>query len=101
MTLQVIKTICLVVMLLCVYLIHRNDRVYEYQTDLNHRCYEICSAYCNTLPNDEEYYEKIEKQWDLITSISYVKMLFMFWRPLKDEYWLAEEQIDFLNRTII
>ena len=91
--------ISLVIVLLCIYLPCRYDMAYEYKTDLNYRCYEVCIAYIDTLSNDDECYENFKKHWTEIVDIPYVKMILMFWRPLEDEYWLTEEQIDFLNGT--
>ena len=105
MTLQISKTICLVIMFLCVYLIQRNDKVYLYNKDLIYR-YKSIQSYINTLSLDEdmhqrEKYENFNKLWNEICQIPYVKMVLMFWIPLKDKYWLTEEQMNFLNRTNI
>lgn len=93
-------------------LLQKRKEYYEnfkkHWNELNNRGDEICSAYLSALLNDKElsqkckeYHENCEKHWNEILEIPYAKMLFMFWIPLKDKYWLTEEQMNFLNRTNI
>ena len=83
--------------------LYRNEKVCKYQQDLNDRGYQICVNYLHSIPSesyDEEAckkHEELRKQWHSIVSISYDKMLWQFWKPLKDKYWLTKEQIEFLN----
>lgn len=81
----------------------RNTKVRDYKIELCDRCCEVCNNYILSIPNgcfgveEEIYLYQLRRLWDSINSISYDKMLFQFWKPLKDEYWLTQEQIDFLN----
>lgn len=76
----------------CYFGFYRNTKVRAYKLELNEKCSKICIS---NLSN--EHYYQLEKLWDEIANISYIKMLFQFWKPLKNEYWLTKEQIDFLN----
>ncbi len=94
--------IFLVTLLLILYFLIRNDLVFRFTKELNHRCYEIVKSYLSTcgdiLTRDEVRYHKyLSSIWDSITNISYTEMLFSF-KPLKPKYWLTKEQQDFLNR---
>jgi len=81
----------------------RNEDVYKYRCQLIDRSYNVCESYLMSIPPEEygkenkEYHDKLRNIWSSITNISYDKMLWMFWKPLEDEYWLTKEQIDFLN----
>ena len=81
----------------------RNDEVYQYRIQLCDRSYNVYTSYLMSIPSgeyskeNEEYHDKLRNIWTSIVDISYDKMLWMFWKPLKDEYWLTKEQIDFLN----
>lgn len=81
----------------------RNSKVCDYKIELNDRCCKVCNDYLTSIPGrcfgeeQEQYYLHLRKLWEGINDISYDKMLYQFWKPLKDEYWLTQEQIDFLN----
>lgn len=83
--------------------LYRNEKVCEYQQSLNNRGYQICINYLHSIPSesyDEEArkkHEELRRQWNSIVNISYDKMLWQFWKPLKDKYWLTKEQIEFLS----
>ena len=99
---NVTAAVVLLVTLLMGYFLIRNELVFRFTTWLNHRCYEIIDTYLcscgDTLTEDEiKNHRYFRSVWDSITNIPYAKMLFSF-KPLKPEYWLTEEQQDFLNR---
>ena len=81
----------------------RNEKVYQYRIQLCDRSYDVCESHLMSIPPEEfskenkEYHDKLRNIWASIMDISYDKMCWMFWKPLKDEYWLTKEQIDFLN----
>lgn len=83
--------------------IYRNSKVRDYKIELVHRSCKVCNNYLTSLParcfneEQEQYYLHLIKLRNSINDISYEKMLHQFWKPLKDEYWLTQEQIDFLN----
>lgn len=81
----------------------RNEKVYRYRTQLANRSYSVCQSYLMSIPSGEfseenkKYHDKLRNIWYSIMDISYDRMVWMFWVPLKDERWLTKEQIDFLN----
>lgn len=98
---DIIKYIFIVIVLLCVILLWRNNSVFYYKAELNYRCNIICQTYARSRSYRSNYFTNVMlPMWYSIQSISYNKMLFMFWRPLKDEYWLTKEQRDFLNSSL-
>lgn len=86
------------------YIIIRNDMVYKFRIELGDIGYFILTKYLDNIPtDDEETYNtcitecnKMRKVWISIMDIPYNKMLFSF-KPLKPEYWLNKEQLEFLN----
>ena len=95
---DIIKVIFIVIASICAILFWRNNFVFYYKAELNHRCRTICQTYVYSRSYRSDYMTNVMlPMWDSIQYISYYKMLFMFWRPLKDEYWLTKEQRDFLN----
>ena len=81
-------------------LIIRNFAVFNFCVALNRACYlKSIEHINNTTKFDEEWereHERIHKLWDEITDVPYVKMLFSS-APLKPEYWLNDEQLEFLQ----
>lgn len=81
----------------------RNEEVYKYKCQLADRSYKVCKSYLESICDADfdkeksDYHTKLRDMWASISNISYDKMLWAFWKPLKDEYWLTKEQIDFLN----
>ena len=82
------------------YLLIRNFAVLGFCQSLNHACALQATKHINgTVDFNDEWYkehERIHKLWDEITGISYERMLFSF-APLKPEYWLNDEQLEFLG----
>ena len=82
---------------------YRNTKVRDYKIELSNRCCKVCNDYVLSIPNgcfgeeEEKYLFQLRLLWNTISNISYGEMLYQFWKPLKDEYWLTQEQIDFLN----
>ena len=73
----------------------RNWDVHDYKMNLLERVYDSRDYY--RWKYNTSY---LDRMHDEIVSIPYDKMLFKFWLPLKDKYWLSKEQIDFLNHTL-
>lgn len=93
-----IKVIFIVIVLLSIIILWRKDSTFYYKRELNHRCKIICLSYVHSRSYRSGYLTNVMlPMWDSIQNISYYKMVFMFWRPLKDKYWLTKEQRDFLN----
>ena len=100
-----IFTITVVITLFCVWFFgdYRNNKVYDFRIYLNCKCYDVCMKYLQSLNNENTItnkmtmkYEEYCRIWDAISEISYVRMLFST-KPLKEEYWLTKEQIDFIH----
>lgn len=90
----------IVIFAVCIWLLIRNIKVFNFQIDLNQQGYTICKKHLDSVElfdekaqNEHEFLRDI---WYEITDISYAKMLFSF-KPLKPEYWLNEKQLDFLR----
>lgn len=91
------------------YLFNRNNEVRKFKDYLNEQGYWVCKSFLDNIDPihisewDFHYkikeYDKLKELYDSITDISYNKMLFSF-KPLEEEYWLTEEQIDFLARNL-
>lgn len=85
----------------CIYIGIRNNKVYEFVTTLNDMGYTICTNYLNSIEQVTkeriEEYERLYNLWNSIINISYNKMVFSF-KPLKFKYWLTEKQIEFLKQ---
>lgn len=99
-TLFVLCIIFLIMVALTWYLLIRNNYVRDFKLYLNDTGCDICMKYLNSI---EEYtesemlcHEKLRSIWLSIADISYDKMLFSF-KPLREEYWLTQEQQAFLN----
>lgn len=90
----------IVILVVSVWLLIRNIKVYNFQIYLNHHGYDICNKYLNSVEFFDEKaqneFKLLNDMWDSITDISYEKMLFSF-KPLKPEYWLNEKQLKFLT----
>lgn len=88
-----------------VLMVYRNSKVHQYRSHILKKCYDVCMAHLDSIPDSEytqdkrEYQQYLRQMWESIRNVSYDKMLFKFWIPLKDKYWFTEEQIKFLNLT--
>ncbi len=91
------------ILLFSLYMLYRNDKVFTFKTMLNDKSYKIVTNYLNSIPSEDYNSDEREKVihlrdiWFSITDISYHKMMWCFWKPLKEKYWLNKEQIDFLS----
>lgn len=84
----------------------RSEKVCKFQLALIDAGYSVLMEYLNTIDPDKvdddtfnngiEKYRELSDIYDSICNLSYDKMLFSL-KPLKDDYWLTEEQISFLN----
>lgn len=91
------------------YIFSRNEEVGKFKNDLNNRGYQVCKSFLDNIDpihiSDWDFhckmkeYDILSKTYDSINDISYYKMLLSF-KPLEEEYWLTEEQMDFLARNL-
>lgn len=102
---NIIVIFLIIILILSIIFIIRNEKVYQYRIYIGQKCYDVCTAHLDSIPNFEytqdkrEYHQYLRQMWQSISDVSYDKMLFKFWIPLKDKYWFTEEQIKFLNLT--
>lgn len=88
-----------------VLMVYRDSKVHQYRSHILQKCYNVCMAHLDSIPDSEytqdkrEYQQYLRQMWESIRNVSYDKMLFKFWIPLKDKYWFTKEQIKFLNLT--
>ena len=88
-----------------VLMVYRDSKVHQYRSHILKKCYDVCMAHLDSIPDSEytqdkrEYQQYLRQMWESIRNVSYDKMLFKFWIPLKDKYWFTKEQIKFLNLT--
>lgn len=88
-----------------VLMVYRDSKVHQYRSHILKKCYDVCMAHLDSIPDSEytqdkrEYQQYLRQMWKSIRNVSYDKMLFKFWIPLKDKYWFTKEQIKFLNLT--
>lgn len=100
----IVFTLLIAFLLSSVYILIRNNFVYEFVTSLNETCYQVCLNHINKIydySNLEDYrkeHERLEDIWKSISEISYEKLLYSF-KPLKPKYWLNEEQLNFINNS--
>lgn len=95
------------ILIICIstYILIRNSKVFEFKTKLNEICYSVCNNHIETAENYDNVndyireHNKIIKLWDSINDISWDKMLWSI-KPLKVEYWLNEEQLEFIKDYI-
>lgn len=81
----------------------RASEARDFKDELTYRSCDIITDYINSLPDDrdttpeeEEQYDRMHAIWMSIEDISYYRLLFSF-KPLKEKYWLNEEQMKFLG----
>jgi hypothetical protein len=102
---NIISIVLIIILILSIILIIRNNKVYQYRSYILKKCYNVCMAHLDSIPDFEytrdkrEYQQYLRRMWWSIRNVSYDKMMFKFWIPLKDKYWFTEEQIKFLNLT--
>lgn len=97
--------ILITILIICLYIIIRNNSVYRFKTNLNDLGYSILSEYLDNISTDtdnktfkiyEERFEELRSIWHSINDISYNKMLYSL-KPLKPDRWLTKEQLEFLK----
>ena len=85
------------------YFIVRASEARNFKDELTFKSCDVLSDYIASLPDnrdttleEEQQYDKMHAIWMSIESISYYRLLFSF-KPLKEEFWLNEEQLKFLG----
>ena len=97
--------ICVVAAIYAGILMFRNFAVNRFCNDVNEQAFHVVMSFLNSIAAEEyttEYHDKhveLLDMWQTIAEkrLNYDKMLFKFWVPLKQRYWLTDKEIEFLN----
>ena len=89
---NIFLTMLIIAFLGCVYILIRNNKVCKFR---NYIANLIYSKGCDMMNNGASY-QDVSPLWDILTNISYDKMLYSF-KPLKMEYWFTEEELKLLG----
>ena len=89
-TFLLIKLILL--LLLCIYFIKRNDKVYNFRISILRHIDTIAKSKIIEGATDKEIYQ----MYEVMGVSSYEKMLHSF-KPLKVEYWFTEEELKIMG----
>ena len=100
---NLILFIVLILIVLCFYILYRNNKVYYFCISLGNILYDELERILNTYKDDDEFHEdeinysyikgKVEI---LLNKHSYDKYLFSF-KPLKLKNWFTEEELEFIK----
>ena len=100
---NLILSVVLILMVLCLYLLNRNNKVYYFNKSLCKFLLGELERILNTYKDDYEFHEDKDnyncikdKINTLLDKYSYNKYLFSF-KPLKLEKWFTEEEIEFMK----
>jgi len=76
---DVIILLCLLVILCCAIILIRNMKVYKYKT-------KLLEQVSRAADRDIDLHRKWRWRYDYLDSVSYGKMVKMFWKPLDSFY---------------
>ena len=100
---NLILLVALILIVFCLYIFRRNNKVYCFSISLNHFLFDELKRILNTYKNDNEFHEDEnnynyikEKVNSLLDKYSYNKYLFSF-KPLKLEKWFTKEELEFIT----
>lgn len=100
---NLILSVVLILMVLCLYLLNRNNKVYYFNKSLCKFLFGELERILNTYKDDYEFHEDKDnyncikdKINTLLDKYSYNKYLFSF-KPLKLEKWFTEEELEFMR----
>ena len=100
---SLILSVALILIILCFYVLHRNNKVYHFNVGLGDFLFGEMKRILNTYKDDCEFHEDEdnynyikEKVEYLLNKHSYNKYLYSF-KPLKLEKWFTEEELEFMK----
>ena len=100
---NLILLVVLVLIVLCLYILRRNNKVFCFSISLNDLLFDELKRILNTYKNDYEFskdknnYNYIkDKIYYLLDKHSYEKYLFSF-KSLKLEKWFNKEELEFIT----
>lgn len=89
----IVLTILIALLLLNIYIIIRNSRVYPFRISILEN---IDSEVTKRIKQDAITSKEISIMFGILNTVSYAKMLFSF-KPLKVEYWFTEEELKIMG----
>jgi len=100
---NLVLSIALILIGLCFYVLHRNNKVYRFNVGLGDFLFGEMKRILNTYKDDCEFHEDEnnynyikEKVQLLLDKHSYNEYLYSF-KPLKLEKWFTEEELEFMR----
>ena len=100
---NLILSVLLILMIYCLYGLHRNNKVYHFNVGLGNFLFDEMKRILNTYKDDCEFLEDEdnynyikEKVQLLLDKHSYNRYLYSF-KPLKLEKWFSEEELEFMK----
>lgn len=103
MVTNLILILLVVLIVFCLYISRRNNKVYCFSISLSHFLFGELERILNTYKNDNEFHEDEnnynyikEKVYSLLDKYSYNKYLLSF-KPLKLEKWFTKEELEFIT----
>lgn len=100
---NLILLVLLILIVLCFYILYRNNKVYCFRVSLGNILYNELKRILNTYKDDDEFHEDEinyshikEKIEGLLNKYSYNKYLLSF-KPLKLKNWFTEEELEFIK----
>lgn len=100
---NLILTVLIILMVLCFYILYRNNKVYCFSVSLNHFLSDELKRILNTYKDDNEFHEDEDsynyirdKIYFLLEKYSYNEYLFSF-KPFKLEKWFTKEELEFMK----
>ena len=100
---NLILLVLIFLLVLCLYILYRNNKVYCFVTSLCSFLFGELRRILNTYKDDDKFQEDEnnynyikEKIQFLLEKHSYSKYLFSF-KPLKLEKWFSEEELEFIK----
>ena len=94
--------ILLVALITIVYILIRNDQVYEFQMLVSRGCHAYLIIYINQNRDNfsEEQYENLRARvYEINDRYSYYRMLFSF-RSLRLDCWYTQDEVDIIEEGI-
>ena len=100
---NLILIVLLILVVFCLYLFHRNNKVFCFSIGLSNLLFDELIRISNTYKNDDEFHEDEnnynyirEKTYSLLDKHSYNEYLYSF-KPLKLEKWFSKEDLEFMK----
>ena len=100
---NLILLIVLILIVLCLYILNRSNKVLYFTVSLSVILFDELKRILNTYKDDKDFHEDEnnynyikEKIQFLLDKYSYNKYLFSF-KPLKLEKWFTEEELEFIK----